>query len=276
MNENNPQVSGGRRTRNEYPDATQSNPRVSIITVVYNGVAHLEKTIQSVLSQTYPHIEYIIIDGGSTDGTLDIIRQYDDKLDYWISEPDNGIYDAMNKGIRLATGEVIGLLNAGDYYLEGAIDGMIKIYFTNRATTSNMLISGAIKLLLRHRQILMLPSLVSIEKKMPLPHPALFVTRNVYDQVGLFDPSLKISADYDFVWRAFKNSIPIYKTFQVFTEISQPGASGNYFLRNIEDHTVRVRQGVSRFRSFTRLLCAMSQDIAYDVLTNLRRTIRGY
>lgn len=91
--------------------------KITIITVVYNGVNLIEKTILSVLNQKYKHIEYIIIDGSSTDGTIDIIKKYNDKISYWISEKDNGIYDAMNKGIEIATGNGLIFLNAGDYFV---------------------------------------------------------------------------------------------------------------------------------------------------------------
>lgn len=90
--------------------------KISIITVVFNGEKYLEETIKSVTNQNYDNVEYIIIDGGSTDGTLDIIKKYEDKIDYWVSEKDNGIYDAMNKGIDLANGEYLLFLNAGDTF----------------------------------------------------------------------------------------------------------------------------------------------------------------
>ena len=89
---------------------------MSIITVVYNNVLTLERNIQSVLNQTYGNVEHIIIDGGSTDGTLDILRRYDDTVDYWVSEPDKGIFGAMNKGVRAATGEWVNFLNSDDFY----------------------------------------------------------------------------------------------------------------------------------------------------------------
>ncbi len=92
--------------------------RVSIITVVYNGKNTIEDCIKSVAGQTYPDIEHIIIDGGSTDGTLDVIKKYNNKINGWISEPDKGIYDAMNKGMKHATGDVIGILNSDDIYAD--------------------------------------------------------------------------------------------------------------------------------------------------------------
>jgi len=106
-----------------------NKPLISIITVVYNGEKYLEETIQSVINQTYDNIEYIIIDGGSTDGTLDIINKYKDKIDYWVSEKDSGIYDAMNKGIDLATGEWINFMNAGDYFFDYSTITNIRQHF---------------------------------------------------------------------------------------------------------------------------------------------------
>ena len=93
-----------------------TNMKVSVITVCYNAIRGIEKTIQSVISQSHDDIEYIVIDGGSTDGTIDVIQKYRDKIAYFVSEPDGGIYDAMNKGIKAATGEWINFLNAGDVF----------------------------------------------------------------------------------------------------------------------------------------------------------------
>jgi len=108
------QGEGGLRTKGIVKKSLDNKPLVSVITVVFNGQKHLEQTIQSVINQSYNNVEYILIDGGSTDGTLDIIRKYEHVIDYWISEPDKDIYDAMNKGIELASGEWINFMNAGD------------------------------------------------------------------------------------------------------------------------------------------------------------------
>ena len=93
-----------------------NNPLISVVTVSYNAVTTIEKTILSVINQNYSNIEYIVIDGGSIDGTVDIIKKYADKITYWVSEPDKGIYDAMNKGIIVATGEWINFMNTGDTF----------------------------------------------------------------------------------------------------------------------------------------------------------------
>ena len=91
-------------------------PLISIITVVYNDIENIEETILSVLSQTYDNIEFIVIDGASNDGTVDVIKKYDKKIDYWISEKDGGIFDAMNKGIKLSKGDYINFMNSGDFF----------------------------------------------------------------------------------------------------------------------------------------------------------------
>ena len=98
-------MKGGRRERGEQRSSSPFEPLVSIVTVVYNGASTLERTMQSVFAQGYPNIEYIVVDGGSNDGTLDLLRKYEDRLDLWVSERDKGIYDAMNKGVALCTGE---------------------------------------------------------------------------------------------------------------------------------------------------------------------------
>lgn len=121
-------LQGGRRIRNIEKVSRSSEPLVSIITVVFNGEKYLEQTILSVLNQTYSNIEYIIIDGGSSDATLDIINKYTDKIDYWVSEPDSGIYDAMNKGISLATGQLIGIINSDDWYELDAVEEIVRAY----------------------------------------------------------------------------------------------------------------------------------------------------
>lgn len=123
--ENSTSKKGDLRTKGYFKKSFDDKPLISIITVVFNGEKYLEETIQSVINQTYDNVEYIIIDGGSTDGTLDIIKKYEDKIDYWVSEKDRGIYDAMNKGIDVASGEWINFMNAGDsFYNEKVLENL--------------------------------------------------------------------------------------------------------------------------------------------------------
>lgn len=109
-------------------------PKISIITVSYNAVDTIEQTILSVINQTYENIEYIIIDGGSTDGTIDIIKKYEDQISYWVSEQDNGIYDAMNKGIDVATGKYLIFIHAGDFLRKNILNDLIAEFRSNKCT----------------------------------------------------------------------------------------------------------------------------------------------
>src|SRR5690349_11081866 len=117
----------------------KQQPLVSIITIVYNGEKHLEQTIQSVLSQTYSNIEYIIIDGGSVDNSISIIKKYNNRLAYWISEKDSGISDAFNKGIAKARGEIIGLINADDWYETDAVEKVVALIGNHDVAYGNVM-----------------------------------------------------------------------------------------------------------------------------------------
>lgn len=121
---------GGLRTKGITKSSLPGKPLVSVVTVVYNGAATLERTIQSVLGQTYGNVEYVIVDGGSTDGTLGIIRRYEDRIDLWTSGPDGGIYDAMNKGIALATGEYVYVIGCDDTLVDENVFSGMQQYFT--------------------------------------------------------------------------------------------------------------------------------------------------
>lgn len=178
---------------------------VSIITVVYNGADTIRDCLDSVLGQTYPQIEYIVVDGGSTDGTADIIRSYGAKIARVVSEPDQGIYDAMNKGIRLATGEVIGLLNADDMYRHPEViahivarlnqTGSDAVYsdmiYVDRADTSRVV---------RYWPAGNYPTNGFLWGWMP-GHLSLFIRRSIYEKYGLFTMALRSAADYELMLR---------------------------------------------------------------------------
>lgn len=160
-------------------EAKMNNPLISVVTVSYNAVTTIEQTILSVINQTYSNIEYIIIDGGSTDGTVDIIRKYADRIAYWVSEPDKGIYDAMNKGTKKANGEYIAFLNSDDWYELDAVSIIAQF-----ADGKNDLISGIIKL---YKNDLFLyahgSSMDNIYNEM-IAHPSTFMKRDLFWELG--------------------------------------------------------------------------------------------
>ena len=181
------------------------NPKVSIITVCYNSSKTIEDTIQSVINQTYSNIEYIIIDGLSTDNTLEIVNKYQDKIAKVVSEKDAGLYDAINKGIGLATGEIIANLNSDDFYIDNNViaDVVAKmekekshtlyadLYYVEAVDTNKVTrnwISGAYK------------KGMFFKGWMP-PHPTFFVRKSVYNNYGKFNLELKSAADYEIMLR---------------------------------------------------------------------------
>lgn len=174
--------------------------KVSVVTVCYNVEDILEDTIKSVVSQTYDDVEYIIIDGASKDGTIDIIKKYSDKIAYWISEPDKGIYDAMNKGILAATGDYIIFMNAGDKFVDTGVLDKVSVYLNGDAVVTG-----------RWRRCYAngskkngLPANLSrFETDMPICHQATFVNLQ-YHKKNLFDTSYRFSADYKFFYNAWR------------------------------------------------------------------------
>lgn len=183
--------------------------KLSIITVVYNNKRTIENAIQSVLNQSFKNIEYIIIDGKSVDGTIDIINSYKDKISYFISETDKGIYDAMNKGIALASGDVIGILNSDDLYADNDVLKDVMGYF--QADEKLDILYGDLVYVNADDINKVVRKWTSkkyykkfFEHGNVPPHPALFVKKSVYNECGLFNVNYKLAADYDFMLRIFK------------------------------------------------------------------------
>ena len=194
-----------------HPERGFSNtqPVVTIITAVFNSAKFFEETIQSIINQTFCNLEYIVVDGGSTDGTLDIIKKYDDQIAYWVSEPDGGISDAFNKAIELSTGSYINFQGAGDLLetnevLESIFDSL---------KTHPKFVAGRIKrvdaqdsdkvyyLSKDYTRKKFKPS--SLLWRMSLPHQGLFTHRSYFDHYGLFNTSLRFSMDYEHLLRSY-------------------------------------------------------------------------
>lgn len=173
-------------------------PKLSIITINYNNAVGLEKTIRSVIAQTSTDFEYIIIDGGSTDGSLDVIKQHERKLNYWVSEPDRGIYQAMNKGIRQANGEYCQFLNSGDYLLTPDVtECMLRdmpacsILYGNKIREINS--RRIVEKSYAGRQITLLDLYRST-----IFHATAYIKKSLFEQYGGYDESLKIVSDWKF------------------------------------------------------------------------------
>ncbi len=176
-------------------------PKITVITVTYNAESFLEQTILSVIEQNYSNIEYIIIDGGSDDGTVNIIKQYEKYITYWMSEPDSGIYDAMNKGIGIATGEWINFMNAGDTFSHVNVLSHLKSYFHKKLS----FFYGGVNFIDADQVIRAYnPPLdfSEVYKKMPCCHQSVFVRTNIMKQFK-FDTSFKINADLDFLIKIY-------------------------------------------------------------------------
>lgn len=208
--------------------------KVSIITACYNCKSFIEETITSVLGQTYPNIEYIIIDGGSTDGTVDIIKKYTDKISYWVSEPDNGISDAFNKGITRCTGDIVGILNADDTYTPEAVHTAVQAFIENPGV--GFVFGDAMMCDLGGTPCFRWAGnpgyAKTIKYDMPsIPHPTVFVRRSVYLENGGFDPVYRTAMDYEFLLRITRNGVKGHCVSEVLANMRLGGESDRNYLR---------------------------------------------
>jgi len=215
---------------------------ISIITVVYNGEEFLEKTIKSVINQTYKNIEYIIIDGDSTDRTIEIIEKYKDKISYWVSEKDGGIYDAMNKGISIATGDFINFLNADDIiYKSNSIENIVKdmvskdsVYYSRAS-----IISDKVNWMYPNFEVKDYTKWI----KLNLPnHQTMFFPKSFYKKY-FYDLRLKIGADDDYKLFALKNHNVKFIDL-IFVEFQRGGVSSNH--KNFKLFKQRIKESFIR------------------------------
>lgn len=175
--------------------------KITVITVCYNTVETIEETILSVINQTYENIEYVIIDGGSMDGTVDVIKKYSDRISYWISEPDMGIYDAMNKGIKAATGDYINFMNAGDSFYENSVLESVACSIDRKA----VIVYGQLMKIFNRFRFISVPKAINLEDMRGdtrLPHQAMFA-RTDYQKAHPFDTSYRSAADFKFYFNAY-------------------------------------------------------------------------
>jgi len=191
-------LEGGRKLRGTGPRFTAGQPLVTVVTVVFNGADFLENTIRSVLDQTYANLEYIVIDGGSTDGSLEIIKQYDDRIDYWLSEADTGIYDAMNKGAKLAAGEWINFMNGGDLFHDNDV---VSRLFARECSRYDLIYGNEeVDYGGRFSRILKAGSNAELWKGMNFSHQCVFIRTALVRAAG-FNVANAIGADFEMIYR---------------------------------------------------------------------------
>jgi len=212
--------------------------KISIITVVLNNKDYVENCIKSVLAQTYKDIEHIIIDGGSTDGTVDVIRKYNGKISQFISELDKGIYYAMNKGIKLATGDIIGMLNSDDFYADEDIISTVVNEFSEKSVDSVFADLVFIKRndpdrIVRYYQSSHFTPRKFLYGWMPA-HTTFFVKNSIYHQYGLFNTDYRLASDYELLLRLLgKHRISYSYIPKVFIKMRTGGESTKSFKSNL-------------------------------------------
>ena len=212
-------------------------PKISIITVVKNGASHLERCMQSVRVQKTGEVEYIVIDGESEDGTIDLIKTHSDWISHWISEPDQGIADAMNKGIAIAKGKVIGFIHADDELESGAIDQVLK-----QAKDWDILCGAIREVTVNSDAFIKSAYPDQLKVGMTVNHPSTFVKRSVYQQVGGFDPAYQVAMDYEFLLRSlvagvrFKASDVVLATMHVGGKSQSHWKEGLLEVMKAKDH----------------------------------------
>ncbi len=230
---------GGLRTQGYFKHSLPDKPLITVITVVFNGEKHLEETILSVINQTYDNVEYIIIDGGSTDGTLDIIRKYEYALDYWVSEKDSGIYDAWNKSVRLSLGQWISFLGADDIYLLTSLE-KYSYFFKNKQQIEY--ISAKVNLVKNKKIIRSVGqewNWNKFRKYMNVAHVGSLHSIDMFKRKGLFNSNLKIVGDYEFLLRFRKELNSAYLN-EVTALMRVGGASDSSYNIFIETSAVKT------------------------------------
>ncbi len=241
---------------------SEAQPLVSVITVVFNGAKHVEETIGAIAGQTYPHVEHIVVDGGSTDGTVDILRRNNDSIGYWLSEKDFGLYDAMNKGIALVSDPESYVLfaNADDsLFSPDAIARVISSSSGEDLVYGRMVLSDDAVSGVSGRKV----EFTDLARQ-TLCHPATFVRRRIFDQVGKFDTSYVIAADYDHIVRCFKAGVSTRFVDVVVSRMRMGGLSDDRFMLSCRER----KQVIRRYFPVVPRLSGVWQVNLYDIPRN--------
>jgi len=264
-------LDGGLRKKGYFKKSYDKKPLITVVTVVYNGEKDLEQTIQSVIGQSYDNVEYIIVDGGSSDKTVDIIKQYEDQIDYWVSEKDSGIYDAMNKGIMLSTGKYIIFMNADDWFEDGAIELVANSSLDSDpdyifGDLNRIFEDGTMEV---HRG-----DLSTYKKYTPIGHQALFVKNKILKEMP-FDLKYRIMADYDSMIKLINNKFSYIYIDKSLASFRLGGVS------SIDNHKDRERFDI-QYKNFGLIYAILGylrgtkQPIIYAITSRLLRFKKRY
>ena len=225
---------------------------ISIITPCFNSEKTIARTLESVLSQTYTNYEYIIIDGGSSDSTVRIIRDYEERFDgklRYISEKDNGIYDAMNKGIKMSTGEIVGIVNSDDFYEPDCLENVMAAYHPE---TKYQIIYGALRIINEHGEELQI--ILNSHHALPeivLMHPSSFVSRTIYQDMSMYDTKYRYSSDYDFMIKVKQSErVSFYPVYKILSNFQVGGASYTKEAA-LETNEIRYKYGCCSKKKYT-------------------------
>ena len=234
---------GGLRTKQIYKHSLPGKPLITVITVVLNGVSTINEAIESVLNQSYDNVEYIVVDGGSDDGTVDAVRRYEHAIDYWVSVKDGGVYDAMNKGIVLARGDYVGMLNSDDFFASSSVLGTI----VARLMTSNVdavfsrldIVDPAspARVLRKYRISSYSPFMLRIGV-MP-PHPTFYCKKSCYEKAGPYRTDYRIAADFEMLVRLL---LKLHITWEFIDETTVRMRSGGLSSGGIKSSWVVNRE----------------------------------
>ena len=232
-----------------------ATPFISIVTVVFNGAVPLEKTILNIRQQSHTDFEHVIIDGGSTDGTVDVIKKYDDKIAFWVSEKDQGIYDAMNKSLQFAHGKWLIFLNAGDtFYDENSLKSFVD--FVDHAKERYDLVFGDVLVVDGDKEyIRSFKNTFGFLLRNMICHQCMFYSRGVFEKAGDFNKAYRMTADFDHLMRIKTLGLNIGKVPAVIARYGLDGVSATEKgIRKIWDERIRIFSSDKTIPWFTRLV----------------------
>ncbi len=239
-----------------------SSPKISIVTVVFNSKNHIEATIKNILSQTYKNIEYIIIDGKSTDGTVEIIKSYLDEISLWVSEPDKGLYDAMNKGIRLATGDYILFINSGDKLFDIATIEQVfskpiaDVYYGDTVIINTNDQEIGLRRLRPPEKL----TFKSFKKGMLVCHQSFIARREL---VPLFNLNYRFAADYDWTIQILKNSQLIINTSLIISKFLEGGQTSKTVYKGLLERFMIMKKHYGLISAIMLNLMLIPRFIGY-------------